>query len=87
VLIGGVRAGLHPQLLLQTALGLFHPCRARPRDRLGFLGAFLIQLAFGLAQPAATALAGLKVLGQLVTALLAIELILGCVDFGGLFEA
>ena len=86
VLIGSVRAGLHPQLLLQTALCLLQPRRARTRDRLGFLGAFLIELAFGLAQPATPALAGREVLGQLIAALLAIELILGGVDFGGLFE-
>jgi hypothetical protein len=53
VLMGGVLAGLHPQILLKATLGLFHPCRARARDRLGFIGAFLIELAFGLAQPAA----------------------------------
>src|SRR5271166_1210116 len=86
VLIGRVRAGLDPQLLLQTALCLLQAGRARTWDRLGFLGAFLIQLAFGLAQPSATALAGLKVLRQLIAALIPIELILGGVDFSGLFE-
>jgi len=86
VLVGGVRAGLHPQLLPQTALCLLQACRARTRDRPCLFGAFLIELAFGLAQPATTALAGREMLEQLVAALLAIELILGGVDFGGLFE-
>ena len=86
VLIGGIRAGLDPQLLLQTTLGLFQPRGTRTRDRPCSVGAFLIELAFGLAQPPTTALAGREVLGQLIAALIAVELILGCVDFGGLFE-
>ena len=84
-LIGGVRARLHPQLLLQATLCLFQPGRARTRDRPCLFGAFFIELAFGLAQPPTAALAGREVLGQLIAALLAVELVLGGVDFGGLF--
>src|SRR5664279_1144303 len=85
-LIGSVCARLHPQLLLQAALCLFQPCRARTRNWPGLLRAFLIELAFCLAQPPTTALTSRKVLGQLVAALLAVELILGGIDLCGLFE-
>src|ERR1039458_8206153 len=84
--MGSVGAGLDPQLLLQTALCLLQPRGAGTRDRPGLFGAFLIELAFCLAQPPTTALAGRQMLWQLIAALLAVELILGRVDLGGLFE-
>jgi hypothetical protein len=39
-----------------------------------------------LRRPPATAPTGRELLGQLISALLAVELVLGGVDFGGLFE-
>jgi hypothetical protein len=49
-------------------------------------GAFLIQPALGLAQPRPAAGLGRQLLGQLIAALLAVELILGFISAAGLFE-
>ena len=86
VLVGAVGAHLGPQLLVQAPLGLLEALAAAARNRPRLLRALLFELALGLAQPRPAALAGAQLLGQLVAARVAVELVLGRVDRLGLFE-
>jgi hypothetical protein len=81
-----VRALLDLQLLFQSALGFADPLGARLRNRLGFLGALLLEPTLGLAQPGAPAFAAAQLGRQLVAARVAIALVLFGVDGARLFE-
>ena len=85
-LIGLVGANLGPQFFVEAALGFLEALGAVARNRPGLLGALLFEAALGLAQPRAPALAGAQLLGQLVAARVAVELVLGGIDRLGLFE-
>jgi hypothetical protein len=85
-LIGGVGAHLGEELFFQAPLGLLDPLRTVPRNRLGVRRALLFKLALGFAQPRPAAFAGAQLLGQLVAARVAVELILGGIDGLGFLE-
>ena len=85
-LVGPVGAQLSPELLLQAPLGLPQALRAATRHRRRVRGPLGLQALLDLAQPAATALGGRELRRQLVTARLAVELILGRVNGLGLLE-
>jgi hypothetical protein len=84
------RAGSHrrPGATRRTVgpLGLLEALGPVARIRPGLQGALLFETALGFAQPRAAALAGAQLLGQLVAAGLAVELVFGGVDRFGLFE-
>ena len=84
-LVGAVRAHLGPQLLIEAPLGFLETLAAATRNRPRLLGAMLLQLALGLAQPRPP-FPGAQLLGQLVAARLAVKLVLGGVDRLGFFE-
>lgn len=50
-LIGLVGAPLGPQLLVQSSLGVLEALGPRARNRLGLVGASLVEAALGLPQP------------------------------------
>jgi hypothetical protein len=75
-----------PPVLLEPALALGQPLRAAPRNGLGLGCALGLEGLPGLAQPLAPIAAGAQPLGQLVTAGLAVELILRSIDPGRLRE-
>ena len=74
-----VRPDLRPELLIEAALGLLEALRAVPRDRLRVRGPLGLQAFLGLAQPAAPAGTRRELRRQLITARLAVELVLGLV--------
>ena len=86
VLVGAVGAHLGPQLFIQAPLGFLEALAAAARHRPRLLRALLFELALGFAQPRPPTLAGAQLLGQLVAARVAVELVLGRVDGLGLFE-
>ena len=68
---------LEPPVLLEPALAPGQPLRTAARNRLGLGGTLGLERLLRLAQPLAPIAAGAQPLGQLVTARLAEELILG----------
>ena len=86
MLVGAVGAQLAEQLLVQAPLGFLEPLGAVARNRPRLLRALRFELALGFAQPRPPALAGAQLLGQLIAARVAVELILGRVDGLGFFE-
>jgi hypothetical protein len=62
VLVGAVDAHLAPELLVQAPLGFLETLAAVPGNRPRLLGALLLELALGLAQPGAATLAGAQLL-------------------------
>jgi hypothetical protein len=52
-LVSLVRAAVHVVVIFEPALALVQPLWARLRDRPGFGGALLVEVALGFAQPAA----------------------------------
>ena len=85
-LVGAVGAHLAPQLFIQPPLGFLETLAAAARHRPRLLRALLFELALGFAQPRPPTLAGAQLLGQLVAARVAVELVLGRVDGLGFFE-
>jgi hypothetical protein len=86
VLIGAVGAHLAPQFLVEAALGFFETPGAVAPDRPRLLRALLFKPALGFTQPRPAALAGAQLLGQLVAARVAVELVFGGIDRLGLLE-
>src|SRR4029450_12918331 len=76
-LVGLVGPALRPQLLLEPALRLPDPLRARAGDRPLLARPSLIKRTLRLTQPLLPALAGRDLRRKLVAARLAVELILG----------
>jgi hypothetical protein len=79
-------AALQPPVLFEPPLAFSQPLRAAARNGLCLGGALGLERLLCLAQPLAPIAAGAQPLGQLVTARLAIELVLGRVRSGGLGE-
>ena len=73
-------------VLTQPAPALDQPLAAIARNLVGLRGALGLQRLLGLAQHLATITAGAQPLGQLVTALLAEQLVLGRVDARGVLQ-
>src|SRR5947208_2378166 len=79
-------AALELPVVLEPVLALDQPLGPALRNLLGSRRALGLERLLGLAQPRATVAARAQPLGQLVAARLAVELVLGRVDPGGLLE-
>src|SRR4051812_26147668 len=86
VLVGSVRPRFAPELFVEAALGFLDALGSRLRHRPRFAFALLVELALGFSQPRPAALTGPQLLGQLVAAGVAVELVLCRVDGLGVFE-
>ena len=85
-LVVAVCLALGAPVLDQAPAAELEPLCAVPRHRLCLCGSLSLEPLLGLAKPGAPALAGAQVLGQLVAARLAVELVLGGVDAARLGE-
>ena len=85
-LVVAVGPVLGAPVLDQAPTAELEPLLAGPRDRLLLLGSLCVEALLRLPQPGPPALAAGQVLGQLVAASLAVDLVLGGVDAAGLLE-
>jgi hypothetical protein len=85
-LVVAVGEALRAPVLDEPALAHPQPLRSAARDRLGALRALPLEPLLCLAQPGPASLAASQVLGQLVAAGEAMQLVLGGVDLAGLFD-